>query len=231
MVDIISIPGFNDPFSSISHLLGAGFFAILSALMMRRGRGNLGRMISLALFCFAAVFLLTISGVYHLLGSNSNVRAVMRQLDHAAIYVLIASSFTPIHTILFRDWGRTGMLVLIWTFAIAAITIKSIYFDQISPSLNLALYLSMGWLGLFSGISLWRRYGFQFMQSMLWGGVAYSVGAVLGSSTWPVLIHGVIQGHEIFHVAVLIGLGFQWAFIYQIADGHIQVADTRLSDK
>ena len=69
------------------------------------------------------------------------------------------------------------------------------------------------------------------MQSLLWGGVAYSVGSVLGSSTWPVLIHGVIQGHEIFHVAVLIGLGFHWAFIYQIADGHIQVTDTRLSDK
>jgi len=62
--EIISIPGFNDPFSSISHLLGAGIFAILSIFLLRRGRGDRARMINLAVFCVAAVFLLSMSGVY-----------------------------------------------------------------------------------------------------------------------------------------------------------------------
>ena len=226
MAEITSIPGFNDPFSSLSHLLGAGIFAVLSIFLLRRGEGPRGRVASLALFCFGAVFLLSMSGVYHLLGPNGGARAVMRKLDHAAIFVLIACSFTPIHVIMFRGWRRYGMLLLIWTIAVVFITLKMIYFDQIPASLNLALYLGMGWLGLFSVISLWRRYGFHFIQALLWGGVAYSVGAVFGVINWPVLVEGVVQGHEVFHVAVLLGLGSHWAFIYHIADGHVPLPET-----
>ena len=54
----------------------------------------------------------------------------MRRLDHAAIFVLIACSFTPVHTILFRGWGRQGMLLLVWTVAIAGITLKMIFFQR-----------------------------------------------------------------------------------------------------
>lgn len=221
MADIIPIPGFSEPFSSLSHLLGAGVFAVLSVLLLRRGRGRRWRVVSLAVFSFGAVFLLSMSGVYHLLGPNGIAREVMRRLDHAAIFVLIACSFTPIHTIMFRGWGRWGMLLLIWTIAVVGITLKMVFFDAVYSSMNLTLYLGMGWLGLFSGIALWNRYGFQFVQAVLWGGVAYSVGAIMSAINWPVLVTGVVQGHEIFHVAVLIGLGFHWAFIYQIADGHV----------
>ncbi|MCG8449356.1 MAG: hemolysin III family protein [Pirellulales bacterium] len=225
MDEIISIPGFNQPFSSLSHLLGAGFFAIASIFLIRRGWGDRLRVVSLAVFCFGAVFLLSMSGVYHLLGPNGAARAVLRRLDHAAIFVLIACSFTPIHILVFRRWGRWGMLALIWTIAIVSITFKMVYFDQVPASLTLTLYLGMGWMGLFSGIAIWRRYGFYFMQPVLWGGVAYSLGAILSALKWPVLISGVVQSHEVFHVAVLIGLGFHWAFIYHIADGHVSVPE------
>jgi predicted membrane channel-forming protein YqfA (hemolysin III family) len=47
------------------------------------------------------------------------------------------------------------------------------------------------------------------------------VGAVLDILRWPVLVPGVIQWHEVFHVAVLVGLAFHWAFIYHIADGRL----------
>ena len=223
MLGVISIPGFQEPFSSLTHLAGAVFFALVSIFLLRRGQGNFYRVLSLAIFGFGTVFLLSMSGVYHLLEPEGSARFVMQRLDHAAIFILIAASFTPIHTILFRGRGRWGMLVVIWTVAAVSITIKMLFFEQVRNNLNFTLYLGMGWLGLYSGIALWRRYGFSFMQAVLWGGIAYSVGAILAANKWPILVSGVIESHEVFHVAVLIGLGFHWAFIYHIADGRVSL--------
>jgi channel protein (hemolysin III family) len=218
---IVSIPGFANPVSSLSHLIGAGVFLLLAFFLIRRGRGDGLRMFSLAVFGFGAVFLLSISGVYHLLDPNGAPRHVLQVLDHAAIFVLIAATFTPVHVILFRGFGRWGMLLLIWTIAAVAISLKSLYFYSMPDWMGTALYLGMGWLGLVSGIALSRRFSLAFVSPMLWGGIAYSVGAVLDTLRWPVLVPGVIQWHEVFHVAVLIGLTFHWAFIYSIADGRL----------
>jgi len=218
---VTPIPGFSEPFSSLSHLAGAGLFLLLSIFLVRRGRDDTGRVISLVIFSIGSILLLSISGVYHLLDPQGAARKVLQVLDHACIFILIACSFTPIHYILFRGWGRWGALALIWTIAVAAITLKILYFKTMPDALSLSLYLGMGWIGLGSGIALWRRFGFHFVEPILWGGIAYSIGAVLEFMHWPVLIPGVVHWHEVFHVAVLIGLGFHWAFTYAIADGRL----------
>ncbi|HMO87242.1 MAG TPA: hemolysin III family protein, partial [Lacipirellulaceae bacterium] len=128
------------------------------------------------------------------------------------------------HIILFRGWGRWGMLALVWGFAATAITLKTMYFTSMPDGLGLALYLGMGWLGVYSGTSIWRRFGRRYMEPILLGGLAYSIGAVLEFSRWPVVWPGVIQWHEVFHLAVLVGLGFHWAFVYGIADGRLTPA-------
>jgi channel protein (hemolysin III family) len=225
---LTSIPGFADPFASLSHLLGAAIFLALGFFLVRRGAGNVARMISLAIFVFGAVLLLSISGTYHLLDPDGAAREVMRVLDHAAIFTLIACSFTPIHVILFRGVGRWGSLLLIWGFAVVAITCKSIYFHTMPEWLGLSLYLGMGWIGLVSGSALYRRFGFAFVAPILWGGLAYSIGALLDHLKWPELVPGAVRSHEIFHIAVLIGLGFHWSFIYSIADGRLSPIETEL---
>ncbi|QEG35600.1 PAQR family membrane homeostasis protein TrhA [Bythopirellula goksoeyrii] len=218
MANVISISGFSDPFSSLSHLLGAGVFAVLSVFLVRRGRGDAWRVFSLVLFCLGAVALLTISGVNHLIARQGTTHLIMQRLDHAAIFVLIACSFTPIHMILFHGWGRWGALAIIWAIAFLGITLKSIFFVSISESVGTAMYIGMGWIGLFSWFSIVRRYGFDFAQPIMWGGLAYTIGAILDILQWPVVISGVIQWHEVFHVAVLLGLACHWSFIYQIAN-------------
>ena len=215
---ITSIPGFYEPFSSLSHLLGAVVFAGLSIPLLRRAAGDKGRVISLGIFCIGTVLLLTISGTYHLLEPDGLSRRIMRLIDHAAIFFLIACSFTPGHVILFRGWARWGMLALIWSIAVAGITLKTIYFDSISPSLGLAMYIGMGSIGLGSVYALWRRLGFDYVRPLLWGGIAYAVGGMMEVMRWPVVVSGVVQSHEVFHVAVLIGLAFHWEFNFLIAN-------------
>jgi channel protein (hemolysin III family) len=226
MVNIISIPGFADPFSSMSHLFGAVLFTVFSGFLLHRGRGDAMRMASLAVFCFGTVFLLTASGVTHLVTRDGTAYSVMRRVDHAAIFALIACSFTPMHVILFQGRQRWIVLILVWLIAILGIAIKTVYFDLIPPAVGTAIYIGMGWIGLASWLAVVKEYGFQFAQPIMWGGLAYTIGGVLDSLHWPVLISGIVQWHEVFHVAVLIGLGCHWAFVYTIANRPLPQRDS-----
>lgn len=66
-METLPIPGFSEPVSSLSHLLGAGLLIIPGYFLLRRGRGSASRLFVLGLFVFSCVFLLSMSGVYHLL--------------------------------------------------------------------------------------------------------------------------------------------------------------------
>jgi len=212
-----SIPGFSDPVSSLSHLAGAAVFAILSAFLIARGRGAARQVISLAVFAFSCVLLLSLSGVYHLLSPGTTARSVLLRLDHAAIFVLIAGSFTPVHVILLRDLWHWHLLAWIWIAAIAGLVLKTVYFDATPQWLGLLMYLGLGWLGLISTVELARRFGVRFVLLLVWGALAYTIGALVDHLGWPVPVPGVIGPHEVFHLAVLAGISFHWAFIRRIA--------------
>lgn len=212
------IPGFSEPFSSLTHLLGAVFFAVLGFFLVRRGRGSAARMFSLGIFVFTCVFLLSMSGVYHLLEAGGAGHAVLQRLDHAGIFAIIAGSFTPIHWMLFRGWGRWGVLALIWTLAVTGIVLKAIFFDSIPEAVGLGLFLGMGWTGLGTGVALWRRHGFALVRPLLYSGLSYSFGAVLEFLRWPTPVPGVVGPHELFHLAVLAGIGFHFRFLFGVLE-------------
>jgi len=213
------LPGFHEPFSAMSHLLGAAVFLVLGCLLLQRGRRNPEGLIYLAIYAFSVVLLLSMSGVYHMMVRGGAARRVMERLDHSAIFVLIAGTFTPVHGILFRGWLRWAPLVLIWAAAITGITLKVVFFDDLAEWLGLTLYLVMGWLGIFGGVLLERRYGFTFVKPLLIGGVAYSVGGIIEFLQWMIVIPGVIHPHELFHVAVLMGVFWHWVYVWQFAPG------------
>lgn len=216
-----SIPGFTDPVSSLSHLLGAGVFAILAIFLIRKGRGSAARMAFLGVFAFTCVFTLSMSGVYHLLAAGSGGRAVLQRLDHGAIFLFIAGTFTPVCGILFCGLERWGMLVFAWSSAITGVTLKTIFFTEVPELLSVILYLGFGWFGLVIGLILWRRYGLAFLYPLIWGSLAYTAGALLEYFRWPTLLPGVLGPHDLFHLAVLAGAGFHWQFVSRFACGTV----------
>lgn len=223
-IEVFPIPGFREPVNCLTHLLAACVFTVLSFHLVRRGRGSSTRVISLAIMAFATVFLLSMSAVYHLLWPGSG-RNIMRQLDIAGVFVLIAGTMTPLHAILFRGFLRCVPLLFIWSAAAAGITVRTIFAERLPPGAGTAIFLVLGWGGLISCILLWRRHGFSFVKPLLWGGVAYTLGVIVLDTNWPQLIPGIVGAHELWHVAVLIGLGLHWKFVFQFANGP-PVADT-----
>ena len=216
---IYDLPGFHEPFSAISHLLGAAIFLFLGCLLLLKGRRNPSGLPYLGVYAFSVVLLLSMSGVYHMMIRGGAAHAVMERLDHSAIFVLIAGTFTPAQGILFHGRQRWIPLVLIWAIGITGITLKAIFIRYLPEWTGLVFYLGMGWLGIFGGVQLGRRYGFNFVKPLVFGGLAYSIGAVFEFLQWTVLVPGVIHAHELFHVAVLMGVVWHWLFIWQFADG------------
>lgn len=218
------LPGFYQPFSAISHLLGAVAFLILGIMLIRRGRaahvpGSRSRTIFLSIYVLAGIFLFSMSGVYHMLAVGTTGRMVLERLDHSAIFVLIAGSFTPPHGILFRGFWRWAPLLLVWSAAITGITLKTIFFDDLPEWLGLTFYLTLGWIGALSGLAIYKKFGRDFVMPLMLGGVAYSIGAIMEFLGYVVLVPGVIHPHDLFHVMVLVGAFFQGLFIWQFADG------------
>lgn len=217
-IDVFTIPGFQQPVSCLTHLLAAPVFGILSFYLVRQGRGSWSRTASLAVMAFSSVFLLSMSAVYHLLGPGT-ARYVMGQLDIAGVFTLIAGTVTPVHAILFTGFNRWAPLLLIWSAAAAGITLRVVFSAGLSFGAGNAIFLLLGWGGLISCILLWRRYGFSFVKPLLWGGVAYTLGVIVLGLNWPTLIPRVVGAHEVWHVAVLVGLGLHWKFVFQFAHG------------
>jgi channel protein (hemolysin III family) len=221
----------TEPVCVVTHAIGAVVFAVLAVPLVRRawiGRGQdqpkvsrSVRVSSIVAFAASVVFLLAVSGTYHLSAFNTEVRVFWLKLDYIAIFLMIAGTCTPTFAILFRGFQRLAGLALIWIAALTGIALKTFYSDLLPPSTIYLVFLGMGWGGAVAAVVTWRRFGASFVEPVVMGGAAYTAGAACQMAFQPTLIPGIIGPHEILHVCVLAGIGFHWKFMYQFADGHI----------
>ncbi|MCB0370046.1 MAG: hemolysin III family protein [Bdellovibrionales bacterium] len=210
----IPIWGFSDPISSWSHLLSSMAAFIGGYFLISKGRGNSWRVFSLSVYTFSLVFLFSMSGVFHLLPKESISRAVLQRLDHAGIWLLIAGTFTPLHTILFRGVWRWLILLFIWTVAITGLVLEVVFFKEFPEWLALSFFLGLGWIGALSHYKFRKRFPLHSPRLIVLGGASYSVGAIFDFIRWPNLWSGILGPHELFHFFVTLGAICHWIFIY-----------------
>ncbi len=211
--------------ASMSHLLGAIVFFVLTFFLIGSARRTPGSQLPYWVFACSAVVLLSLSGVFHMFEPGFTPSRVMIRLDVAAIFLLIAGTFTPLHSILFRGWKRWGILIPLWVMAITGITLRSIFFDSLPIVWGTVIFLLMGWVGFYSTLLAYKDYGRRAAAPIILGGVFYTIGAVGDLFRWPVIIPMVWGSHVTFHLFVLAGLGVHWYLISQMADGKLTYED------
>ncbi|MFI5362245.1 MAG: hemolysin III family protein [Elusimicrobiota bacterium] len=210
--------GLHEPIASLSHLLAAVAVTAAYYFLYKKGRGDLMRSSALLIFSFTLLFLFTMSGTYHALPPGAS-RAFFRRLDYAAIWLVIAGSATPVHILLFKGRWRWGLIALFWGCALTCLVVLDVYFARL-PYWSIVLgYIGVGSLGVVSFAHIAARYGLKETTLLFFGGLAYTVGAVVDCLGVPVAIPGVLGPHELFHICVMIGAALHWAFIYNWADG------------
>lgn len=214
-MEISAILGFEDPVDSWTHLLGALAVGILLIQLFKKGRIGRKHPIPILIYGVSCIFLLSMSGVYHLLPRETTARYVLRILDHAGIFLLISGTLIAIHLVLFSGLMKWGVIILVLLIATLGITFGSIYFDELPSYMTHSVYLAFGWLGLISTISIWRLKKAISIKYLVYGGLAFTIGAVVDWIQFPVLIPAFFGAHELFHTAVLIGVSLHWFFLLE----------------
>jgi channel protein (hemolysin III family) len=221
MTSVLPIPGFFEPVSSMSHLLAAGVALIGARSLVKRGRGKGLTAVFLGIYVFCVVVTMGISGAYHSLPEPSIARAYMQRVDHYAIWLLIAGTFTAVHGIMFKGaFWRTGVLIFTWAYACTGIFLQIIRFDIFGGVPGLLLYLGLGWTGILSIVKMGRQVGYKRVWPFWCAGIAYTIGAVLEAVGHPVIIARWVGPHEVFHFAVIIGVMLHWLFIHRLVNAH-----------
>jgi len=153
-----------------------------------------------SVFAATLVLLYLTSTLYHALPAGRAKRVFMR-LDHGAIYIFIAGSYTPFALgALAGPWGWT-LFGLVWSIAVMGVTLKA--FDRLShPWLSTGLYLVMGWLVLIAAIPLVERVPPEGVALLVAGGLAYTAGVAFFA-----LDSRVRYSHVVWHCFVIAGTG------------------------
>jgi channel protein (hemolysin III family) len=184
--------------------------------LIQRGRGNRLRVAALTVYVLGVVLTLLASGLLHMAERETGARGVLVRIDHAAIFFLIAATYTPVHIIEFRGWSRWGVLAVIWSAALSGMVLKIFFFGVVPEWLSLTLYLALGWAGLFTAYALHRVVGFRPLMPIVIGAFAYTIGALLDISQLADPVAGLIRMHEVFHLCVLAGIAAHWIYIRRI---------------
>lgn len=190
--------------NSVSHgvalLAAIGVVPLLIAVARQR---NTAGFVGAIVFAATMLVLYLSSTLYHAL-PQGRAKRVFLKLDHGAIYLFIAGSYTPFALgALAGSWGWT-LFGVVWSLAALGITLKS--FGRLSrPWLSTGLYLVMGWLVLIAAVPLVRKVPLPGLELLVAGGLAYTLGVV-----FFVLDSRLKYAHAVWHGFVTLGTGFHF---------------------
>jgi hemolysin III len=184
---------------SITHGVGllAAVAGLVLLLVLAAATRDPWRVAACSVYATTLVLLYAASTLYHAL-SRTRARRVFRVLDHSAIFLLIAGTYTPFALVSLRGpWGWT-LLVIIWSLAVAGVAAKAL-FGARWPVVSTALYIGMGWTALIALKPLAEHVPAGGIAWLVAGGLAYTGGVVFFA--WTRLRYS----HAIWHVFVLAG--------------------------
>lgn len=193
---------------SLTHGLGILACAAFIPILVLVAVPDPWRIVTGAVFGASALAMFVTSVVYHAV-SDPRLKMLLRKLDHSAIYLLIAGTYTPLALVgLEGAWGWT-LFGVIWALAAVGITAK-LWLGFRYPKLSVAMYLGMGWLAI---IALKPMIDALSLVQLLWilaGGLCYTVGVpfyVWKSKRFT---------HAVWHVFVLAGVACHFAAVLSV---------------
>jgi len=164
-----------------------------------------------AIFATSVALCFGASALYHRPTWRPQVREWLARLDHAALYLLIAGTYTPIALIVMSEDWAVPILAVVWSGTLAAILLKLVWVRS-PKKLAAAIALSLGWVGVVAFSEL-LELGLPGLLFVLAGGVFYSAGAIVYARRRPDPLPHVFGYHELFHVLTLAGVACHYAAI------------------
>ena len=197
--------------NSVSHGLGlsAAVAAFPVLVMAAQQRGDTAGIVGASVFATTMVLLYLASTLFHAL-PRCRAKRVFQILDHSAIYLLIAGTYTPFTLGVLRgDWGWT-LFGLVWAMAIAGTVLKALGAVRFT-TLSTWTYLAMGWLVIIAAKTVWMLVPGWGLFWLIAGGVAYTAGAVF------FMAERIRYFHFVWHLFVVAGTACHFIAVLRYA--------------
>ena len=187
------------------HIAGLTFAVFGGGVMLAFAfRNTHCQTLAIAVYAFGFVAMLAASMAYSF--SDAPRRALMRRLDHAGIFLMIAGSYTPFTTHVLSGAWAWGMTIAVWTIAGLGILSK-LFLRDLRESLSVALYVALGWIVVIAAGPIIKGLAWPVLALLLAGGVLYTVGVIFHiKEHWP-------YARPIWHGHVLVAACLHWLAI------------------
>lgn len=190
----------------------AFFFALGACSMLVAQSKNSLEIVAVLIYSLSVITLFGVSALYHRPHWSPGPRALMRRLDHAAIFIMIAGTGTPLCLLALSEKAGKGLLTMIWLGALIGI-VQSVFWVNAPKWLAAILYVGIGWLAAPYLPELTAALGFTSIALLVVGGVIYTLGALVYAFKRPNPWPAVFGYHEIFHLLVIIAAVFHFLVI------------------
>lgn len=194
--------------NSITHGLGAaaGIAALVLLVVPSAQMGDPWRIVAFSIYGASLISLYLASTLYHAI-PGTRAKGWLRRFDHAAIYIFIAGTYTPLALLVIGGWIGWTLLGAIWAVTIAGVVMKFLFIDRFKK-LFLGGYVGMGWAALVVFPKLWDAFSIEALGWLVGGGLAYTLG--VGFFVWEKLRYS----HAIWHLFVVTGSVCHFFLLY-----------------
>jgi len=185
--------------NSLTHAIATGLSiaALVILIIAAVAEGNAWHIVSFSIFGSTLVLLYLASTLYHTIPA-ANLKRLFKTLDHCAIYLLIAGTYTPFMLVSVRGVVGWSIFGVIWGLAVAGVVLKCFCVYRFKK-LSVAVYVGMGWLCVLAGKQMWTALSGTSLLLLLLGGLTYTLGVIF--YVWKRLPYN----HAIWHLFVMAG--------------------------
>lgn len=194
----------REPVNGLSHLAAALAAMVGMIGLVVIGKSSVGKELSLLIYGTTLVLLFSASATYHLVRGSPRVLGALRKLDHAAIYLLIAGSYTPFCYNMFSGFWKWGLLAIVWSLALVGVLL-TMFFMRVPRWLNTSIYVVLGWLALLGIGEMLAKLPPGALAWLCIGGILYTLGAVIYAAKLFNFVPGKMGFHEVWHIFVILG--------------------------
>lgn len=195
--------------------LGTFPFALAAGIVLVVLADGVVATVGSAIFAINSLLLFGVSAVYHRFHWSDRTKAVLRRIDHANIFLLIAGTYTPLALLALSPQRGQLLLWLVWSGTLVGIAMR-VFWLSAPRWIYVPIYLGLGWAAIMYIVPLFNA-NVAMMVLVLVGGGLYTLGALVYGTKWPNPSPRNFGFHEIFHSFTVLAFFCHWTAVLLIA--------------
>lgn len=203
----------KEPVNTLTHFIPLLIGIVTLIYFMTESIGQTEKFITLTIFGTSVILLYGASSAYHWIKTTPKKELILRKMDHIAIFLLIAGSYTPVLYFGLEGAWKNAMITVVWTLAAVGISLK-FWFMNAPRWISTVFYITLGWVAVVPFAKLMDFYPNEAIGLLLIGGVFYTIGGIIYATKIFNFYPNKFGFHEIFHLFIVLGTLSHYIMMY-----------------